>query len=88
MSGVPNGGAGRTTLRAALGFRRIEHVRIEVRPGATIVEVTGVVKRYPRTVRVPLHLATALIAEGVPHTIDAGEPPMPPMPPVPHRQAV
>jgi hypothetical protein len=59
----------RVTLRQlvhALGFRRIEHVHIEVGAGYTTAEMIGTAHRYPRTVRIPLRTAARLVAAGAP----------------------
>lgn len=64
------GRPGLGSLAASLGFRRVEQVRILVRPGATVAEVTGVVHRYPRTVRVPLPVAHRLARDGAPLRIE------------------
>jgi hypothetical protein len=52
-----------------VGFRRIEVVQIIVEDAGPRAEVTGVVHRLPHTVRVPLHTARALIANGAPSRI-------------------
>ena len=51
---------------SALGFRRVEFVRLIVDEDGTTAEVTGITHRLPRTIRVPLRTATALIEAGVP----------------------
>lgn len=56
---------------SALGFRRIECVRLIVDEAGTTAEVTGVTHRLPRTIRVPLRTATALIEAGVPTRVEA-----------------
>ena len=56
---------------SALGFRRIECVRLIVDEDGTTAEVTGVTHRLPRTIRVPLHIANALIEAGVPKRVEA-----------------
>jgi hypothetical protein len=56
---------------SALGFRRVEFVRLIVDEDGTTAEVTGITHRLPRTIRVPLHTATALIEAGVPKRIEA-----------------
>lgn len=64
---------GRSTvgdLGARYGFRRVECVHILVTNGHAVAEVTGVVHRYPRTVRVPLSFASRLVAAGAPLTIE------------------
>ena len=55
---------------SALGFRRIECVRLVVDEDGTTAEVTGVTHRLPRTIRVPLRTATALIEAGVPTRVE------------------
>ena len=56
---------------AALGFRRIELVTLLVDEDGTTAEVTGITHRLPRTIRVPLRTATALIDAGVPKRVEA-----------------
>ena len=56
---------------SALGFRRVEFVRLIVDEDGTTAEVTGITHRLPRTIRVPLHTATALIEAGVPRRVEA-----------------
>ncbi|MEY2415970.1 MAG: hypothetical protein QOH53_1304 [Ilumatobacteraceae bacterium] len=56
---------------SALGFRRIEFVRLLVDDDGTAAEVTGITHRLPRTIRVPLHTAIALIDAGVPKRVEA-----------------
>jgi hypothetical protein len=56
---------------SALGFRRVEFVRLIVDEDGTTAEVTGVTHRLPRTIRVPLRTATALIEAGVPTRVEA-----------------
>ena len=51
---------------SALGFRRVEFVRLIVDEDGTTAEVTGITHRLPRTIRVPLRTANALIEAGVP----------------------
>ena len=53
-------------LAAALGFRRVEAVRIVTGPDGPVAEAVGVVHRYPRTVRIPMAAATRLVAAGAP----------------------
>jgi hypothetical protein len=63
-----------STTRAAvsmLGFRRVDFVRLIVDEDGTTAEVTGITHRLPRTIRVPLRTATALIDAGVPSRIEA-----------------
>ncbi len=55
---------------SALGFRRIESVRLMVDERGTFAEVTGVVHRLPRTIRVPVRAARALIEAGVPGWVE------------------
>lgn len=61
----------RRTSVCALGFRRIEFVRLIVDEDGTTAEVTGVTHRLPRTIRIPLRTANALIEAGVPSRIEA-----------------
>ena len=56
---------------SALGFRRVEFVRLLVDEDGTAAEVTGITHRLPRTIRVPLHTAIALIDAGVPKRVEA-----------------
>jgi hypothetical protein len=56
---------------SALGFRRIECVRLIVDEDGTTAEVTGVTHRLPHTIRVPLRTAHALIEAGVPKRVEA-----------------
>jgi len=65
-------GADQAALAAALGFRRIEAVRIRQRAEGPVAEAVGVVHRYPRTVRIPLAAATRLAAAGIPLRIVRG----------------
>ncbi len=55
---------------SALGFRRVEYVRLLVDEDGTTAEVTGITHRLPRTIRVPLHTAIALIDAGVPKRVE------------------
>lgn len=59
-------GADQAPVAAALGFRRVESVRIFQRAEGPVAEAVGVVHRYPRTVRIPLSAASRLAAAGVP----------------------
>jgi hypothetical protein len=79
--GTPNGrSSGRQTSAAAhggatdvasrYGFRRVEHVHIVLGNGSSLAMVTGVCHRYPRSVRVPLHVATRFVAAGAPLTVE------------------
>lgn len=54
----------------AAQFRRVELVRVTVAPGEVIAEVTGVLHRYPRTVRVSMATARELVAAGAPLRVD------------------
>ena len=63
--------AGTRRPLSALGFRRIECVRLIVDVDGTTAEVTGVTHRLPHTIRVPLRTATALIEAGVPTRVEA-----------------
>jgi hypothetical protein len=56
---------------SALGFRRIEFVRLIVDEEGTTAEVVGVTHRLPRAIRVPLRTAQALIEAGVPRCLEA-----------------
>ena len=56
---------------SALGFRRVDFVRLIIDENGTTAEVTVVAHRLPRTIRVPLHTAQALIEAGVPRRIEA-----------------
>lgn len=56
---------------SALGFRRVEYVRLIVDEDGTTAEVTGVTHRLPRTIQIPLHTANSLIDAGVPSRIEA-----------------
>ena len=69
MADVAPGVAHRSV--SALGFRRVEYVRLIVDEDGTTAEVTGVTHRLPRTVQIPLHTANALIEAGVPSRIEA-----------------
>ena len=61
----------RRTSVCALGFRRIEFVRLIVDKDGTTAAVTGVTHRLPRTIRIPLRTANALIEAGVPSRVEA-----------------
>jgi hypothetical protein len=56
---------------SALGFRRVECVRLIVDEDGTTAEVTGVTHRLPRTIQIPLHIANELIEAGVPSRVEA-----------------
>jgi hypothetical protein len=56
---------------SALGFRRVEFVRLIVGDQGTTAEVVGVTHRLPHTIRVPLRTAQALIDAGVPRYVEA-----------------
>lgn len=56
---------------SALGFRRVEFVRLIVDDRGTTAEVVGVTHRLPHTLRVPLRTAQALIDAGVPRYVEA-----------------
>ncbi len=56
---------------SALGFRRVDFVRLIVDEDGTTAEATGVTHRLPRTIRIPLHTASALIDAGVPSRVEA-----------------
>ncbi len=59
---------------SALGFRRVESVCLTVDEQGTTAEVTGITHRLPRTIRVPLRAAQALIEAGVPSRVKTGRP--------------
>jgi hypothetical protein len=59
------------TSVSALGFRRVDFVRLIVDEQGTTAEVTGVTHRLPHTIRVPLRTAKALIQAGVPRRVEA-----------------
>ncbi len=61
----------RHTSVSTLGFRRVDFVRLIVGEDGTTAEVTGVTHRLPRTIRVPLRIANALIEAGVPSRVEA-----------------
>jgi len=61
----------RRTSVSSLGFRRVDFVRLIVDEDGTTAEVTGVTHRLPRTIRVPLRTANALIEAGVPSVVEA-----------------
>jgi hypothetical protein len=50
----------------AMGFRRVDHVRVIVGAGRPFAELTGVTRRYPCTIRVSLATANRLARAGVP----------------------
>lgn len=50
----------------ALGFHRVEEVRVIVGGGRAVAVVTGITHRYPHTCRVSLASAARLAREGVP----------------------
>jgi hypothetical protein len=54
----------------ALGFRRVEYVRLIVDETGTTAQVTGITHRLPHTIRVPLSTANALIEAGVPRRVE------------------
>jgi hypothetical protein len=54
----------------ALGFQRVEHVCLVVGTEPPVALVTGVLHRYPRTVRVSLATANRLVVSGVPLRIE------------------
>jgi len=75
MDHTPSANPERTNLRtsvndAALGFRRVEFVRVVVGEGRPYGEVSGVAHRYPRTVRVSVATAHRLAEAGVPSWIE------------------
>jgi hypothetical protein len=62
-------GATRRSI-SALGFRRVEFVRVIVDENGATAEVTGVTHRLPHTIRVPLQTAKGLIEAGVPRRVE------------------
>lgn len=64
----------RRSSLCALGFRRIEFVRLIVDDECATAEVTGVAHRLPRTIPISLRTAHALIEAGVPSRIEARRP--------------
>jgi hypothetical protein len=57
-------------LAASCGFRRVDLVHIVARPTGSTAEVTGVLHRYPRTVRTSMATAARLVAAGAPLRLD------------------
>lgn len=57
-------------LVAALGLRRVDRIRVLVGQGRARAEVTGIARRFPRTLRISLEQATRLAAAGVPMRIE------------------
>ena len=55
-----------TDAAGALGFHRLDFVRISIWEDEIQAEAVGVVHRLPRDVTVPLALATRLVSSGVP----------------------
>ena len=76
MLGTPNdlGSTGQSLPGQRYGFRRVEHVHIRLDNGHSVATVTGVVRRYPRTVRVPFGVAARLVAAGAPLTVESTDP--------------
>jgi hypothetical protein len=64
----------RHTSVSTLGFRRVAFVRLIIDEHGTTAEVTGVTHRLPRTIRVPLRIANALIEAGVPSRVETRPP--------------
>lgn len=63
------------SLSAALGFRRLQEVRMIVGGEHPSAVVTGVAHRYPCTTRVSLRTAARLVKAGAPlAVIDAARP--------------
>ncbi len=66
-------GAGRppslAQVAGAVGFRRIELVRVNVGATRTTAQATGVAHRYPRTVAISLSTAGRLVAAGAPFQV-------------------
>ncbi len=58
------------TVASQLGFRRVQCVHLVKRDDRVQAEVTGVIHRYPRTVRVSLAAANRLVAAGAPVRVD------------------
>lgn len=56
-------------VRAA-GFRSVQQVRVLTTGGRPVAEATGVLHRYPQTVRVSLATANRLARAGAPLWID------------------
>jgi hypothetical protein len=48
-----------------LGFRRIDSVRVVLGAGRPFAEVSGIARRFPRTVRTSLATANELAAAGL-----------------------
>jgi hypothetical protein len=62
------------TGRGTYGFRRVDRVHIYVdRAGHASADVTGVLHRYPRTLRVPLVVANQLVLDGAPLDLELAE---------------
>jgi len=60
--------------RGSYGFRRVDRVHIAVdRSGHASADVTGILHRYPRTVRVPLKVANELVLAGAPLELDLAD---------------
>lgn len=82
MLGIPNkwasspdrderrDGLGRAAAR--YGFRRVNHVHVELTDGRARASVVRVAHRYPRATPVPLRVAAELVAAGAPLTVDLG----------------
>ena len=71
-SGRPGGGGEQPTDREgdlSLGMRRVAWVRITIEPAAVRAEVVGVGHRLPVTRPVPLVVAAALVADGIPSVV-------------------
>jgi hypothetical protein len=63
-----------STGRRTYGFRRVDRVHIAVdRSGQATADVTGILHRYPRTVRVPLSVANELVLAGAPLDLELAE---------------
>jgi hypothetical protein len=68
MADIAHGATRRSV--SALGFRRVEFVRVIVDEHGATAEVTGVTHRLPHTIRVPLQTAKDLIEAGVPRRVE------------------
>jgi hypothetical protein len=63
-----------STRRRTYGFRRVDRVHIVVdRAGHATADVTGILHRYPRTVRVPLSVANELVLAGAPLDLEVAD---------------
>lgn len=55
-----------TEAGTGFGFRRVHQVTIAFDGPAPVATVTGVLHRYPQVLRVPLRVASSLVAAGAP----------------------